>query len=911
MLGALQLVLRCAALKAENSSWRIGIADTTFSSETATRREGNTVAFKGGTSGATKHLTPEALYPDLPRKPGAVPGLLVHQGDLLRRYASDGHVSTADLALELPTGTGKTIPALVIAEWRRRTRNERVAYACPTDQLTKQVAAAAAREGIPAVTLTGTYTEWDPAAETRYVSGMAVAVTTYSTVFNSSPKLAPPHLLIFDDAHNGEQYVANQYSVTVERWGGDSPNPDLYIELLEILTPGLDGIVAQRLRKPEAESGHHNAVQLIVPARHEQMPERLASVLSQTGKPWRFRYAMIRDVLASCLVYVTHSTIQIRPFIPPTRENTLFSEASQRLYLSATLGEAGELERAFGRTSIKRLSLPETAPEPRSGRRFFVFPGLLTDVDSVELTKNIVQLAGKALVLAPDRTTAIRTADAVRQPSWPLLTIDHVSHGMDPFVAQPNAVCALASRYDGLDLPDQGCRLEIIENVPDRDHLQERFLSSRVRAGAALSERVRTRVVQGVGRCTRGSADWAIVVVLGDLTKYLLRQENLTALSAELQAEITFGVENSTDTTQAEVLENVTAFLYQETGDAWREKGEPIVAQLRAEAVRTLPVGSRVLASAVSAEVQASELAGQGRWQEASTKAQQVAQALSSGGVSTKGYRGFWLYLAGIWAYRAATTGASSSGGGLANAHALVRQAEQTAEGTWARYMPLLPAMEPPALPAHDDQAVATAVNFLEKGAPGRLTTRLGNMVEGLKENAATAYEPALTELGIFLGAEAKKPSGTGRCDSTWCWGNHLWAVIEAKSDQTPGGVIAHKDIRQVGDQLRILKSDRNHGIIPEGSFTALVSPKPAVDQTGAVGAEEHAHLVHPDIVCEIGQDVQHAWEELLAGRTGRSGADLTALVAATFQRYGLLPSQIRERLTEYPVSTAGADSSH
>lgn len=478
---------------------------------------------------------------------------------------------------------------------------------------------------------------------------------------------------------------------------------------------------------------------------------------------------------------------------------------------------------------------------------------------------------------------------------------------MDPFVSQQNAVCALASRYDGLDLPGHGCRLEVIENVPDRDHLQERFLSSRVRAGAALSERVRTRVVQGVGRCTRGSADWAIVVVLGDLTKYLLRQENLTALSAELQAEINFGVENSTDTTQAEIVENVTAFLSQETDDTWREHGEPLVAQLRAEAVRTLPVGSEILASAAPAEIQTCALAGQGRWQEASAKAQQVAQALSSGEATTKGYRGFWLYLAGIWAYRAASTGAPTMGGSLANAHALIRQAEQTAEGTWARYMPPLPAMEAPVLPAHDDQAVATATNLLEKGTPGRLATRLSNMIGGLKETAASAYEPALTELGTFLGAEANKPSGTGRCDSTWCWGNHLWAVVEAKSDQKPEGVIAHKDIRQVGDQLRILKSDRNHKVIPDGSFTVLLSPKPAVDQTGAIGAEEHAHLVHPEVVWEIGQDVQHAWEELLTSRTGRSTRDLITFVGTTFQRYGLLPSQLRERLTEHPVGTAGA----
>jgi hypothetical protein len=69
--------------------------------------------------------SPEVLYRDLPRKPGAHPGLLIHQGDVLRAYAAD----TPDLALEVPTGTGRTLPGLAIAERVRPVRSARVAYA--------------------------------------------------------------------------------------------------------------------------------------------------------------------------------------------------------------------------------------------------------------------------------------------------------------------------------------------------------------------------------------------------------------------------------------------------------------------------------------------------------------------------------------------------------------------------------------------------------------------------------------------------------------------------------------------------------------------------------------------------------------------------------------------------------------
>src|SRR4051812_41648644 len=97
-------------------------------------------------AGAASYATPEELYRDLPRRSGAVPGLWAHQADTLREYV--GHVSAADVALELPTGTGKTLTGLLIAEWTRKTRNARVLYACPTKQLARQVAASAFKEGI-------------------------------------------------------------------------------------------------------------------------------------------------------------------------------------------------------------------------------------------------------------------------------------------------------------------------------------------------------------------------------------------------------------------------------------------------------------------------------------------------------------------------------------------------------------------------------------------------------------------------------------------------------------------------------------------------------------------------------------------------------------------------------------------
>lgn len=78
------------------------------------------MAFVRTAAGAASYSSPGELYRDLPRRPGAVPGLWAHQAQMLKTFTAQ--TNTADVALELPTGTGKTLTGLLIAEWTRRSR---------------------------------------------------------------------------------------------------------------------------------------------------------------------------------------------------------------------------------------------------------------------------------------------------------------------------------------------------------------------------------------------------------------------------------------------------------------------------------------------------------------------------------------------------------------------------------------------------------------------------------------------------------------------------------------------------------------------------------------------------------------------------------------------------------------------
>ncbi len=154
--------------------------------------------------------SPRALFRDLPRDPG-VPFLWGHKDRILEGY--ERHAEVADLALELPTGTGKTLIGLLIAEWRRRAQGERVLYLCPTRQLAHQVGALAGRYGMEvAVSLRPEYSGLD-----RWQNGDVLAVSTYSALFNYRPRFTAPQALILDDAHAAEDYVAGHWTVSVDR----------------------------------------------------------------------------------------------------------------------------------------------------------------------------------------------------------------------------------------------------------------------------------------------------------------------------------------------------------------------------------------------------------------------------------------------------------------------------------------------------------------------------------------------------------------------------------------------------------------------------------------------------------------------------------------------------------------------
>ena len=169
------------------------------------------MAFRTTQSRTAAPDSPDQLFRDLPRRRHA--SLFDHQGQILRSYAEKA-INESDVAFQLPTGSGKTLVGLLLAEWRRRKYGERVVYLCPTRQLVNQVANEAVEKyGLMVEQFTGKKENYTPVARSAYENVDQVAVTTYSSLFNTNPYFSNPDTIILDDVHAAENYISNLWAV--------------------------------------------------------------------------------------------------------------------------------------------------------------------------------------------------------------------------------------------------------------------------------------------------------------------------------------------------------------------------------------------------------------------------------------------------------------------------------------------------------------------------------------------------------------------------------------------------------------------------------------------------------------------------------------------------------------------------
>ncbi|WP_459925821.1 DEAD/DEAH box helicase, partial [Desulfatiferula olefinivorans] len=715
---------------------------------------------------------PETLFRDL--RDRTVEGLLAQQADMLRKYMDQ--VDKKDIALELPTGSGKTLVGLLIAEWRRRTKRERCLLLCPTKQLVHQVVEQAKEKyGISALDFTGSKHNYPVPSKTAFNNCETIGVATYNALFNTNPFFNGVHTLIFDDAHAAENYVSSFWSLEINRYK-DAKSYDAIWRVIAPYTSENEQLNYEQGNENSIDTSFVNKIPspYLIKCKTELIiaidQVCLDDSNDENPEGYSYRWRMIKDYLHACHLYYTTNSILIRPLIPPTKSFAPFQNANQRIYMSATLGEGGDLERIFGRKRIQRIPAPDGWDKQGIGRRFFVFPMRKLDEDSsLDNTISWITKFNRALILTPSNRDAEKVRETIKDHPealhYKLIDAAQLEASKKSFTEVDSAIAVLANRYDGIDLIGDECRCLVVYGLPESTNLQERFIISRLAASILFQIRIRTRVTQAVGRCTRSSTDYALVVIIGEKAhEYFHLPEKRDVLHPELQAEVNFGVEQSNVEYPSELGENIDIFI--DHGSEWKNVDNYILETRDELNQESIPYAEQ-LGESVSHEVKYQDALWAGDYEQALSSAKDVLAHIEEGH-ELKGYSSLWNYLAGSAAYQTDQIQIAQDHFSKAFSYAYTLP--------WLKQIQNLVSDNTKEIPVDIfyGERIERIEGILErfgKSSSAKIERFFQNIREGLSSSESKPFEKAQVDLGQLLGFESGNTEGHGDPDPWWVFG--------------------------------------------------------------------------------------------------------------------------------------------
>jgi hypothetical protein len=537
---------------------------------------------------------------------------------------------------------------------------------------------------------------------------------------------------------------------------------------------------------------------------------------------------------------VSRRAISFTPYIPPTQTINHFSEPAHRLYLSATVGSVDDLRRRLGTPPLVRLT---ASVQPRQGERLVVITDAIEPWSATELVDRVRPFLvqhPKALWLCARRDTASAFKSALDRSGLPgAVRILEGDNGADePFAAELQGHLIAAGRYDGMDFPDQSCRVEILPEVPVATSDLEEWASAYLRDAAFAEARFSQRVAQALGRCNRSENDRAVYILTGPefLTRFSQRR-TVDALADDVRSDIMAALDRS-DQGFAGGLKQAERFL---AGESF----PPPPAQPRAA---TQPrTATQAVTSTAADEVDGFLALWREDYGGAARLFDQVASQLSQ----TPEHRAFWLamgalalQLAGQYGDRAsaveagAALQAAATAGARSTFFTRLRLAEARRRGETTTRQAIV----------HDELFDAWDEIITRYGAAGpRFERWATTLLDELRSSNHDAVAQAIARAGSeVLGIPAKAPKPTtGEHDVHWELPDpHRMLAFEVKLAPIRQRVV-NKDVEQAEGAVRALQNQRSR---PARGL--LVTPWNQADQT-ALNRLDRVRLLPRDLLAE------------------------------------------------------------
>lgn len=488
-------------------------------------------ALSGASGGVAEIIEPRQIFTTLARDPRfKFPS--ANQGEVLDKWFEKR--ARRDNTIKMNTGSGKMLVGLLALQ---SCLNEKVGpaiYVTPDNYLVGQVLKEAQDLGIPAT---------NDINHVGFLSGQAILVANIDKLVNGKSLFGVGAgnvrtslgSVVIDDAHACLDAVADQFSIDLPT--GHAAHAAL-LKLFEEELKAYSQVGWLELDRNDPQS------LMAVPFwAWQDKAQQVLQILdaSRETDALKFSWPLLKNVIPLCTCVFGANKLQIKPRCLPIAQIPAFDRAKRRIYMTATLADDGILITHLDAdpAAIADPIKPKGAGE--IGDRMIVAPQEvnpeITDEDVKSLAKAI-SAHHNVVVLVPSFPRAKFWADVANQT----LSKDNIAAGVAALKNKHMGLTVLVNRYDGVDLPEQACRLLIVDGIPEVHDLVERLEASVLDGTELQLLRQIQRIEQGMGRGVRSGEDRCAVLLLGArLTQRINMPEARRMFGAATLAQIDLG----------------------------------------------------------------------------------------------------------------------------------------------------------------------------------------------------------------------------------------------------------------------------------------------------------------------------------------------------------------------------------
>ena len=457
----------------------------------------------------------------------------------------------SDLIIKMHTGEGKTLVGLLILQSKLNSNNAPCVYVCPNSYLVNQVCTDAKKFGIP-VCIVGD----DRELPDDFISGRKILIVNAHKMFNGLSKFEQSKsyfgtidTVILDDSHACIDVIRDASTIKILK--NDLCSGDLYVKLFNLFRDDLakqgEGTLVAM------ENGKDASGFMVVPFWNWiDKKSKIIELLNEYANIncVKFSLPIVRDSIEDCICCIGSSKIEISQYNPTVKYFKSFSDAKQRVLMSATTQDDSY--------SIKCLQFSADAvrnplmctSQKWYGEKMILIPSLISkecDEDSVRTyVKSLKDEDYGILVIVPSNKKAeLYDSEDVAKSNDIESRITTIKENQQGFVVVVN-------RYDGIDMPDDSCRVLLLDSMPYSDTLLDRYEEKCRSSSRMINKRLAQKIEQGFGRGVRGEKDYcAILIIDSKLVKFIKSTTTDSLFSSQTRKQIEIGL-NMAETFAAE-----------------------------------------------------------------------------------------------------------------------------------------------------------------------------------------------------------------------------------------------------------------------------------------------------------------------------------------------------------------------